>query len=151
MSNLSKRRVVTGVNEAGKSCIIIDGPIPVLAPISAALAWQTRTWPADNSGTEDVVEPYKVEMLHTPGSNFAICQFAPNSEGRMHATDSIDYLVILSGHVTLVVEDGEAALGPGDFVVDRGVLHAWRNSGSEPCVAAVVNIPAHPVGNGRTM
>jgi len=52
----------------------------------------------------------------------------------MHATDTIDYLIILSGKVTLVLEEGEADLGPGDFVVDRGVVHGWRNPHDEPCV-----------------
>jgi mannose-6-phosphate isomerase-like protein (cupin superfamily) len=50
-----------------------------------------------------------------------------------------------------VLEEGEADLGPGDFVVDRGVVHGWRNPHDEPCVAAVVNLPAHPVGKGRTI
>ena len=48
--------------------------------------------------------------------NFAICTFNPGSPAFMHTTDTIDYLVIISGHVTLVLEDGEAQLGPGDLV-----------------------------------
>jgi mannose-6-phosphate isomerase-like protein (cupin superfamily) len=145
------RRVVTGLDADGQSCVIIDGPIPRFNDMTAALAWRTDSRPADNSGSADPVAPYAIEMLHTPGSNFAICQFAPNTPEIMHATDTIDYLVILSGRVTLVLEEGEADLGPGDFVVDRGVLHGWRNPHGEPCVAAVVNLPAHPVGPGRTI
>jgi mannose-6-phosphate isomerase-like protein (cupin superfamily) len=148
---LSRRRVVTGLNDAGQSAVIIDGPVPVLADISAALVWQSKCQPADNSGTADTAEPYTVEMLHNPGSTFAICTFPPNSPAHMHATDTIDYLVILSGQVTLVTEKGEADLGPGDFVVDRGVVHGWRNPHEEPCVAVAVNIPAAPVGAGRTV
>ncbi len=90
-------------------------------------------------------------MLHTPGSNFAICEFPANTPEIMHATDTIDYLVILSGKVTLVPEENEVQLTAGDFVVDRGVLHGWRNPHAERCVAAVVNLPAHPVGGGRTI
>ena len=119
--------------------------------MTAALAWRTDSTPADNSGTADPVVPYAVELLHTPGSNFAICEFPPNPKEIMHATDTIDYLVILSGKVTLVLEEGEAELGLGDFIVDRGVLHGWRNPHGERCVAAVVNLPAHPVGQGRTI
>ena len=148
---LSHRRVVTGLNPAGQSAVIIDGPVPVLADISAALVWQSKTQPADNSGTADTAEPYTAEMLHNPGSTFAICTFLPGSHEHMHATDTIDYLVILSGHVTLVVEQGEVDLGPGDLVVDRGVLHGWRNLSDEHCIAVAVNIPAHAVGKGRTI
>lgn len=148
---LSHRRVVTGLNDKGQSAVIIDGPVPVLADISAALVWQSKAQPADNSGNADTAEPYTVAMLHNPGSTFAICTFPPGSHEHMHATDTIDYLVILSGQVTLVTEQGEAELGPGDLVVDRGVLHGWRNRSDTPCVAVAVNIPAQPVGKGRTV
>jgi mannose-6-phosphate isomerase-like protein (cupin superfamily) len=148
---LAHRRVVTGLDAAGKSCVIIDGAIPRFNTMSAALAWRTGAHPADNSGSADTVAPYAVDLLHTPGSNFAVCQFPAGAQEIMHATDTIDYLVILSGRVTLVLEAGEADLGPGDFVVDRGVFHGWRNPHDEPCVAAVVNLPAHPVGQGRTI
>lgn len=148
---LVHRRVVTGLDAAGKSCVVIDGEIPRFNAMSAALAWRTESTPADNAGGADTAVPYATELLHTPGSNFAICQFAAGAREIMHATDTIDYLVILQGRVTLVLEAGEAELGPGDFVVDRGVLHGWRNPHDEPCVAAVVNLPAHPVGTGRTI
>jgi mannose-6-phosphate isomerase-like protein (cupin superfamily) len=148
---LAHRRVVTGLDGQGRSCVVIDGEIPRFNAMSAALAWRTKGTPADNSGSADTVSPYATELLHTAGSNFAICQFRAGAEAIMHATDTIDYLVILSGRVTLVLEEGEAELGPGDFVVDRGVLHGWRNRHDEPCVAAVVNLPAHPVGKGGTI
>ena len=110
---LAQRRVVTGLNDEGQSCVIIDGPVPQFGTgLGAALIWQSKTQPADNSGNADTAEPYAIDMLHTPGSTFAICRFAPHSPAYMHATDTIDYLVILSGRVTLVVENGEAELGP---------------------------------------
>jgi len=145
------RRVVTGLNSEGKSTVIIDGPIPRLNAMSAALAWRTDAAVADNSGSDDTAVPYSIDLLHAGGSNFATCTFPPGAEAFMHATDTLDYLIVLSGQVTLVLEKGEAALGPGDFVVDRGVLHGWRNDGAEPCICAVVNLPAHPVGKGRTI
>ncbi|MEZ5743812.1 MAG: cupin domain-containing protein [Sphingomonadaceae bacterium] len=147
------RRVVTGLDEAGRSAVVIDGRVPDSTGSigSAALVWRTEGHPADNSGAADTAVPYELALLHGDGSTFAICEFAPHSDAFMHATDTIDYLVIVSGRVTLVLEDGEAALGPGDFVVDRGVMHGWRNPHHEPCLAAVVNLPAKPVGNGRTI
>lgn len=153
MTQLDNRRVVTGLDEQGRSTIIIDGPIPPPrgSVSSAAFVWRTTSYPADNSSNRDTAEPYEIPLLHAEGSNFAICEFPPHTDAFMHATDTIDYLVIIKGQVTLVLEEGEAALGPGDFVVDRGVLHGWRNDHDEPCVAAVVNLPSHPVGKGRTI
>ena len=151
MTQFQSRRVVTGLNAEGKSCVIIDGEVPGFDERGLALAWATHDYPADNSGSADPVEPHRIDMLHRPGSNFAICTFTPGGEAFMHATDTIDYLVIIMGQVTLVLEEGEVRLGPGDLVVDRGVMHGWRNDGTEPCVAAVVNLPSHPVGKGRTI
>jgi mannose-6-phosphate isomerase-like protein (cupin superfamily) len=150
MADLAHRRVVTGLDDSGQSTVVIDGPIPRFNEISAALAWRSAI-PADNSGSEDAAVPYAIEMLHSGHANFAICEFPPNTPELMHATDTIDYLVILSGRVTLVLENGEAELGAGDFVIDRGVMHGWRNPHGEACIAAVVNIPARPVGEGRTI
>lgn len=149
--SLALRRVVTGLDEQGRSTVVIDGPVPRFNAVNAALAWRTETAPADNSGNADTAVPYAVDLLHTPGSNFAVCQFPAGAREIMHATDTIDYLVILSGRVTLVLESGETELGPGDLVVDRGVVHGWRNPHGETCVAMVVNLPAHPVGGGRTI
>jgi mannose-6-phosphate isomerase-like protein (cupin superfamily) len=49
----------------------------------------------------------------------------------MHRTESVDYAIVLSGEVWLVVEEGETRLGPGDIVVQRGTNHAWSNRTDE--------------------
>ena len=53
--------------------------------------------------------------------------------------------------VVLALETGEVTLRPGDLIVDRGVIHGWRNDGAVPAVFASVTIPAKPVGAGRTV
>ena len=45
----------------------------------------------------------------------------------MHRTETVDYGILLSGEIWLVVDDGEARLLPGDVVVQRGRNHAWSN------------------------
>ena len=55
----------------------------------------------------------------------------------MHATGSIDYGVIISGKITLELDDGEVTeLGPGDVWIQNGTRHAWRVL--EKCTMAVV-------------
>jgi mannose-6-phosphate isomerase-like protein (cupin superfamily) len=66
----------------------------------------------------------------------------PDEPG-MHTTDTIDYDLVISGEITLELDDGEqVVLGPGDAVVQNGTRHRWRNHGTEPCVIAVVLIGA---------
>lgn len=45
----------------------------------------------------------------------------------MHRTETVDYGIVLSGKVWLVVDEGETELFPGDVVVQRGTNHAWSN------------------------
>jgi mannose-6-phosphate isomerase-like protein (cupin superfamily) len=54
----------------------------------------------------------------------------------MHKHATIDFVVVVSGRVRLVLEDGEADLEAGDTVVQRGTWHAWRNLWDEPYVIA---------------
>ena len=50
-----------------------------------------------------------------------------------HKTDSLDYLVVLSGRLTMLLDDDEqVTLEPGDVVVQQGVMHGWRVEGDEP-------------------
>lgn len=44
-----------------------------------------------------------------------------------HRTDSLDYAVVLSGEITLLLDEGEATLSPGDVVIQRATSHAWSN------------------------
>lgn len=145
------RRVVVGLGENGKSRVLVDGPVLPMGP-TAGLAWYSDTVPADNSGTADIAPvEFSFELMHSGASVFTIVAFAPGEPAFWHATDSIDYIVVLEGAVTIEVETGEAKLEPGDFLVDRGVMHSWRNDGPETCVIAVVALPAEPVGKGRTV
>lgn len=61
----------------------------------------------------------------------------------MHTTDSIDYVMVVSGEVTLDLDDGEqTVLRAGDVVIQNGTRHAWRNHGTEPCTIVGVAIGA---------
>jgi mannose-6-phosphate isomerase-like protein (cupin superfamily) len=75
----------------------------------------------------------------TPGAMAATDPAVPG----MHATDSLDYVLVVSGEVTLDLDDGEqATLRAGDVVVQNGTRHAWRNHGTEPCTIVGVAIGA---------
>jgi quercetin dioxygenase-like cupin family protein len=143
------RRVVTGLDAEGKSSVLIDGEVARPASTSN-LVWQSSL-PADNSGGADAAKAFDIATVHHDGSNFLLIEFAPGTTPHMHVTDTLDYFVMLSGAVTLALETGEVLLRPGDFVVNRGVMHGWRNDGAEPAVLAAVTVPSLPVGGGRTI
>ncbi|MDE5082914.1 MAG: hypothetical protein O4859_17300 [Trichodesmium sp. St18_bin1] len=47
----------------------------------------------------------------------------------MHKTKTIDYIILLKGDVTLLLDDDQVQLKPFDVVVQRGTNHAWVNNG----------------------
>ena len=62
----------------------------------------------------------------------------------MHTTATVDFEVVLSGSVTLELDDGASVtLHPGDTVVQNGTRHRWSNPGDVPVVIAVFLIGAH--------
>lgn len=144
------RRVVTGLDRDGRSCVIIDSPIAMTSAVGG-MAWRTESLPADNSGSADVATTFDFDLIHQGGSAFMLVRLPPDAVPYMHATDTLDYIVVIEGEIVLVLETGETVLRAGDFLVDRGVLHAMRNDGESDALIAVVTLPANPVGNGRTV
>ena len=151
--NDAPRRVVTGIGEDGRSCVIIDGPLQP-SDVQISSIWHTRGVPADNSGAEDCpLESFSFDKMHSGGTIFLHGVYPPGAgvEPYWHATDTIDYIVILKGEIVLELEAGEVRVKAGDFLVNRGVIHSWRNDTSEPAETTIVIIPAEPVGKGRTV
>lgn len=53
---------------------------------------------------------------------------APGYTCMMHRTQSLDYGLVTDGEAECVLKDGTAQfMGPGDVMVQRCTVHAWRN------------------------
>jgi quercetin dioxygenase-like cupin family protein len=60
----------------------------------------------------------------------------------MHRTRSLDYAIVLSGEIDMLLDDSEIHLKAGDVLVQQGTNHAWINRGTEVCRIAFVLIDA---------
>jgi hypothetical protein len=161
------RRIVTGVNAAGRSFILSDtmlptAPVAPSAPVRTGL-WTTTTAPASNAGTHDPV-PDGV-ILHTPpahkgGTVVRITDIVPDKErayspGELRrrnckttpATDTVDYAVCLEGEVWAVLDEDETLMRPGDVLIQRGTYHAWSNRTDRIARMLFVLIDAEPLAN----
>ena len=56
----------------------------------------------------------------------------------IHSTKTVDYVIVVSGELTLVLEDREIMLTQGDVVVSLAAPHGWANRGETDCVAVVI-------------
>ncbi|MDX3906568.1 MAG: cupin domain-containing protein [Pigmentiphaga sp.] len=50
----------------------------------------------------------------------------------MHRTETIDYAVVLSGEITMLLDESEVTLKAGEILIQRGTNHAWTNRTDEP-------------------
>lgn len=68
----------------------------------------------------------------------------------MHRTDTVDYAVVLSGSITMLLDEEDVQLHAGDVVIQNGTNHAWSNRTSEPCRMAFVLIDRGPANHRRS-
>ncbi len=176
------RRVVTGHDASGKAVVLIDGAAPnaklrKATGLTSTLLWVTDASPADNSGRADSAER-EIGVAPPPrGSIFREVDFPPAAavgavdnaamlkemgiaggghadprHATMHRTKSVDYAVVISGEIDMLLDDSEVHLKAGDALVQRGTSHAWVNRGRESCRIAFVLIDAEEPGTqeGKT-
>lgn len=58
----------------------------------------------------------------------------------MHKTKTLDYAIILSGEIYLVLDETEVLMKAGDVCVQRATSHAWSNRSDKPCKIAFILI-----------
>jgi quercetin dioxygenase-like cupin family protein len=97
----------------------------------------------DGSTDDYAAEIQDFHFKLSPGeTRFMRVEIAPGAESPMHRTPHInDYLVAISGELTMYAEDGMSAkFAAGDMLVQLAGWHSWRNEGAEPFVMAGVII-----------
>ena len=150
------RRVVTGHDKNGVAKALLDSK-PTNAKTSptgnvSTLVWSTDECPADIAVGEEI-EDYGARIIGTAppahGSRFAVIDFAPNSAGAVHRTETIDYVIVLSGEIEMQMDDSVVKMKAGDVMVQRGTNHGWTNRSDRPARVAFVLIDAKPIAIGN--
>lgn len=135
--------------------------------------WETTGPLARNEGNADAADrPVRLEPP-SGGSILRIVEFPPDKAWRdsadakaafesigaghakdkgsadpmMHKTATVDYIIVISGEIYAIVEEGEVLLKPGDVFIQRGTNHSWSVRGDEPCIIAAILVSAAPVGS----
>jgi len=150
------RRVVTG-HDAGKVAkVIIDAPATSsrrgASGSTSTPIWTTDGTPADIAVGEAVEDTGARQLGTAPprnGSRFVVIDYPPGNKGVMHRTDTIDYVIVISGEIDMEMDASTVKLKAGDVLVQRGTHHAWHNRGKTPARLAFVLIDAKPLGIGH--
>ncbi|TIX41663.1 MAG: cupin domain-containing protein [Mesorhizobium sp.] len=163
----SARRIVTGLDDNGRSTFVGDGP--TRARFASDAYTVNQIWQAASVPTPVMAENTlgdSPSFAPPPnGYTYVVTTFPPDSswdyEGGyakalsdwgagdsldendppgMHTTDSIDIVTIISGEIWAIVETGETLMKPGDTLVQRGTKHAWSNRSDKDCVIAALHL-----------
>ena len=155
------RRVVTALDANDKAIALFDGRVtlePGATP--SAKLWVTEAAPAplsftDDSGAKptalppdlgtallvvefpplDPAEAAKMDpnfMMKIIGDR-ALRRGLPVRHPLMHRTRTVDYAVVLSGEIDMMLDDSVVHVRAGDVIVQQATNHAWINRGTQPC------------------
>ncbi|MDH6252729.1 quercetin dioxygenase-like cupin family protein [Chryseobacterium sp. H1D6B] len=153
--NKIPRRIVTGIQN-GKSAVIEDSEVQNtvehLPGLIISDIWNTQNIPA-SLGMESLIPNTGFPQTPKNGTYFRYVSIPPDKDlgvefkpgephPMMHKTKTLDYIIILSGELHLIMEEGETLLKPGDIVIQRGTNHAWSNRSDQPCIQLAVLIDA---------
>jgi mannose-6-phosphate isomerase-like protein (cupin superfamily) len=155
-------RVITGLGVGDRSTTLFDSVLtlnPGASGIPSVNIWQTDSSPPgfatddagarklglnppDNGTAIRVVDfpPVDDAKVATMDPNFmmkvvgdhAPTRGVPVSNPLMHRTRTVDYAIIMSGEIDMILDDKTVHLRAGDVVVQQATNHAWLNHGKEP-------------------
>lgn len=99
---------------------------------------QSATKPKDYDPNNDptavsIKEPFKRKNSHTMDKGGQNAYSSP-----IHQSLTVDYGILLEGERTLILDDGQYTLYPGDVVVQLGNWHGWTNPNQESLMAFVM-------------
>ena len=166
----SFRRLVTGRNAKGKSALVDDArieegtlgnynmwtaraegtdgaeAIPFFPAAGDTIFRVVRLPPPDPAMTPAALDALVEEFFAGVGS--PACKTDTTRHPLMHVTPTTDYIMLLSGGVSLLLDEGDPIpLEPFDCVVQRATNHAWIVTSAEPAV--FVCVMAGAVGAGE--
>jgi quercetin dioxygenase-like cupin family protein len=149
------RRVVTGHDTDNVAQILWDEPITKIKHGKSGVLthlWNTTATPADIRVGMELADPADEPHVTPPppgGSRFVVIDYPPGNSGTMHRTETIDYIIVMTGEIDMVMDDSTVTLRAGDVMIQRGTNHAWFNRGTENARIAFVLIDAQPLGIGH--
>jgi quercetin dioxygenase-like cupin family protein len=140
------RRIVTAYDASGRSMLgsdsFIDSTPGKMQPAIAIANLWLNTLPPALDGADPAPQAYPT-LPCKGGAVFRILELMPGTPPHMHKTETIDYIVVLAGTLSMLLDDGtELTMRPHDVMVQRGTVHGWANRGNEPCRFATVVIDA---------
>jgi quercetin dioxygenase-like cupin family protein len=134
--------VVTGVDPQGRSRVESDQPISNGASRSTDF-WVVRQVPSPLTGPLEPTSEWRGgNQAPSGGAIGRLLIWPPGFSYPRHTTPSLDFIIVMSGQLELILDTESKILSAGDVVVQRGTAHSWRVPGPEPCTFAGIMLDA---------
>ena len=107
-------------------------------PPPGGIRFNLYTVPPSTTSRPPFTEAMREELdLKLPGR----ASHMESDQAGRHRTTSVDLIVVLSGRISLDLDNGVSVdLVAGDTVIQNGTRHAWRNDSDSACTCAIVLI-----------
>jgi len=89
--------------------------------------------PDKDSSAVPIKEPFQRKNSHTMDKGGQNAYSSP-----IHQSLTVDYGILLEGERTLILDDGEHTMLPGDVIVQLANWHGWTNPNQESLMAFVM-------------
>jgi mannose-6-phosphate isomerase-like protein (cupin superfamily) len=86
----------------------------------------------------DAEKKMDINLMMKVVGDHAPAKGLPPRHPMMHRTRSLDYAIIMSGEIDMLLDEGEVHLKAGDVVVQQATNHAWVNRSGRPCRVAFI-------------
>jgi hypothetical protein len=165
---IAVRRLVTGLDVNGRSVLTSDEYVGEAAPGNVDL-WRSGGGSLSDGATagpfpffpaagETILRVVSLPPVPAGATRAAMeaaahgffsafdaeaCRSDTTRDPWMHKTPTLDYVMVLSGAVSLLLDVGDPVpIAPHEVVVQRGTNHNWVNTGREPAILLVAMIGA---------
>ena len=115
-----------------------SGPVRLSAPKNGVLARWFIVEPRPDNLTEEELRAMTKAMAAELGG--ADMQPDTSRHYGMHLTPTLDFSIVLSGRIKLILDTTETILEPGSVVVQRATNHAWEAMDGLPAMILAVLI-----------
>lgn len=150
-SESGPRVVVTAHAKDGTSVFASDKPAEVSYPFGPAASSFSvldvrGSVPINNQEPVQTNIGGGIPRAPPGGVVFTVTNVPPGSEAPMHRTETIDYAIVMSGEIVLILDNGEEkTVKAGEVIIQGGANHAWKNRGEESCRIAFIMVAADKV------
>jgi quercetin dioxygenase-like cupin family protein len=109
-------------------------------PTANGTVIRINSFPPDTQDITDMTPAEARKAFAALGNESASTFGRGGRHPMMHRTETIDYAIVLSGEIDMLLDDTDVHLSEGDVVVQCGTNHAWVNRSSKPCRVAFILI-----------